>query len=237
MADPSGAAPAERPYPARDLRRRERACSCSAASGILIHGDTWAWDGIDWRDLAPAHAPQGADAAMTYDPDRERVVLFGGFDAAGAPLADTREFDGVDWVERTVATALALRAPAPPWPTSAAARRDDLARRRGVLAWRSTIPGDGTAPAGPSSRSIRIPPPAPGMASRSRPPTVPALAGGQAPLGWRPETPGDLDDTGWTELTDAGEFVFYGPLDVVYDLGAQTTRVHQRGDLDPARRR
>src|SRR5438094_5916558 len=38
----------------------------------------------DWQALHPAHAPSPRAAfAMAYDPSSKRVVLFGGYDAAG----------------------------------------------------------------------------------------------------------------------------------------------------------
>lgn len=54
---------------------------------------------------------------MTWDPDRQRVVLFGGYACfAGAALGDTWEYDGVTWTERALS-------PAPP------------ARLRGALSY------------------------------------------------------------------------------------------------------
>ena len=41
---------------------------------------------------------------MTYDSVRGRVVLFGGGNTYG-PLADTWEWDGADWTQRTPTTA------------------------------------------------------------------------------------------------------------------------------------
>jgi hypothetical protein len=40
---------------------------------------------------------------MQYDSARQRVLLFGGADAAGRLLAETWEWDGVNWVRRTPA--------------------------------------------------------------------------------------------------------------------------------------
>ena len=83
----------------------------SAVGGIL--GDTWIWNGTDWRQVVTATIPGGTgirNGAITYDSLRRRVVLYGGV----AGTAPTRpgtpwEFDGVDWVQRTPATAPSAR--------------------------------------------------------------------------------------------------------------------------------
>jgi len=55
--------------------------------------------GEQWTSLASAGGPGArylTDAA--YDPQRQRLVLFGGGDPGGsALLADTWEFDGTTW--------------------------------------------------------------------------------------------------------------------------------------------
>jgi hypothetical protein len=47
-------------------------------SGYL--NDVWDWDGTDWLQRTPETAPPGPheDAAMAYDSDRGRLLLFGG---------------------------------------------------------------------------------------------------------------------------------------------------------------
>ncbi|MFO0839993.1 MAG: immunoglobulin domain-containing protein [Phycisphaerae bacterium] len=66
-------------------------------------GDTWEWNGSAWAERAPAHAPSPRwGHAMTYDPLRQRVLLFGGFtDSTPAYNAETWEWDGVDWTQRS----------------------------------------------------------------------------------------------------------------------------------------
>ncbi len=65
-------------------------------------GDTWEWDGTSFRQVTPLDPEGDGDpgalqqAAMTYDPDRRRVVLFG-----GAGSDELWEFDGRSWRERT----------------------------------------------------------------------------------------------------------------------------------------
>jgi hypothetical protein len=59
--------------------------------------DTWLWDGVTWKQLAPSNAPSARyDHAMAYDSARGRTVLFGGFN--GVELGDTWEFDGAQWM-------------------------------------------------------------------------------------------------------------------------------------------
>ncbi len=69
--------------------------------------DTWEWDGGAWVIQVPATSPPARfGAAMVYDASRRRMVLFGGFGSSypDYALADTWEWDGSIWVERTPAT-------------------------------------------------------------------------------------------------------------------------------------
>jgi len=51
--------------------------------------ETWVWDGATWRKEHPAHQPPGRpDAAMAYDRNANRVVLYDG---------DLWAWDGADW--------------------------------------------------------------------------------------------------------------------------------------------
>lgn len=59
------------------------------------------WTGAGWNAVPTAHAPSPrANTAMAYDALRSRMVLFGGW-TGPAYLADTWEFDGVDWQQVT----------------------------------------------------------------------------------------------------------------------------------------
>jgi hypothetical protein len=59
---------------------------------------TYEWDGTDWQLLTPGIKPSARFAScMTYDSDRERLVLFGGFPS----LADTWEWNGSYWQDVT----------------------------------------------------------------------------------------------------------------------------------------
>ncbi len=90
--------------------------------------DLWAWNGSAWRQIeTPTAPPPRAEAAMTYDEARQRVVLFGGYRMAEgkfAPFGDTWEWDGSEW--RQVATE-------GPSPRNGAAMTYDAGRRRVVL--------------------------------------------------------------------------------------------------------
>jgi len=72
---------------------------CCGGEGRLGHrNDTWVWDGQRWMEKQPARRPPArAGHAMAYDSIRQRVVLFGGQDANGSPLADTWLWDGNNW--------------------------------------------------------------------------------------------------------------------------------------------
>ena len=80
---------------------------------VLFHGyETWEWDGNTWILRATATSPPYAPPyhlrhAMAYDSARGRVVLFGGY--TFEDLADTWEWDGTTWVERTPATSPSAR--------------------------------------------------------------------------------------------------------------------------------
>jgi len=63
-------------------------------------GDTWEYDGQRWTRITTPHAPPGrCGHAMTYDPLRQRVVLFGGDVGGGNYYGDTWEYDGSDWYQ------------------------------------------------------------------------------------------------------------------------------------------
>lgn len=62
-------------------------------------GDTWEWDGRRWEQRSVEGPSARNGAAMTFDSNRNRVVLFGGSGATG----DTWEWDGDHW--RRIASA------------------------------------------------------------------------------------------------------------------------------------
>lgn len=69
--------------------------SCGAGQATP---ETWCWDGLTWTAVSGPQPPFRLNAALAYDRDRDRVVLYGGEVGAGTPdLADTWEFDGATW--------------------------------------------------------------------------------------------------------------------------------------------
>lgn len=69
--------------------------------------DTWAWNGRDWAQVRTGTVgiPSARLApALVYDPDRDRMVMFGGFVSGAPPLLDTWEFDGERWSEVRTST-------------------------------------------------------------------------------------------------------------------------------------
>jgi hypothetical protein len=73
--------------------------SCDQAGTILPQ--SWRWDGTTWTRVQGTQPSLRYNAAMAYDRDRNRVVLYGGEVGAGTPdLADTWEFDGTTWTRR-----------------------------------------------------------------------------------------------------------------------------------------
>jgi hypothetical protein len=59
---------------------------------------TWILSEGTWRELSPATSPsRRGSPAMGYDPERKRIVLYGGFDARESDLSDTWEWDGQVW--------------------------------------------------------------------------------------------------------------------------------------------
>jgi hypothetical protein len=69
----------------------------------VYFGDTWAWDGQDWVQLADTGPSPRQSHAMTCDAGRSRVVLFSGgqisSQTANVAVADTWEWNGVDWAQ------------------------------------------------------------------------------------------------------------------------------------------
>lgn len=69
--------------------------------------DTWAFANGDWSQIDAPNAPSPRImAGAAYDPDRDRIVLFGGESISTdgknttANLYDTWEFDGTTWTQR-----------------------------------------------------------------------------------------------------------------------------------------
>lgn len=70
---------------------------------VLFGGDTCVWNGRGWRRMATSAAPgPRAVHALAYDPERACVVLYGG-SLGQENAADTWEWNGTQWTERTPA--------------------------------------------------------------------------------------------------------------------------------------
>jgi hypothetical protein len=96
--------------------------------------DLWEWDGTTWTELTVTGPSARAAAAMTYDPRRGVIVMFGGMDAGQQFLADTWELSASGWTERVTATKPAQRA--------RAAMTFDVTSGRVVLQGGGTSTGD-----------------------------------------------------------------------------------------------
>ena len=50
--------------------------------GVGVLGDTWEWDGVDWRQLEIAGPPARTFVKVAYHASLRRTVLFGGYDGS-----------------------------------------------------------------------------------------------------------------------------------------------------------
>jgi hypothetical protein len=64
------------------------------AGGLAtMSGETWSWDGSDWRELSPPGAPPARRAhALGYDAGRGELLLFGGQDGSAPAFDDLWSF-------------------------------------------------------------------------------------------------------------------------------------------------
>jgi hypothetical protein len=93
---------------------------------VTYYGDTWEWDGKDWREVTPAVGPAPRHGhAMAYDRASGHTLLFGGVGADGMPLRDMWSWDGRNWSQLKTRDAPAAR-----WEAAAAF---DPERNRMVL--------------------------------------------------------------------------------------------------------
>jgi hypothetical protein len=78
------------------------------AASFFIPGQ-WEWDGTTstWAERLIAGAEPSArhDHTMAWDPDRKKMVLFGGIDESGTRLNEVWDWDGAagTWTQRTIA--------------------------------------------------------------------------------------------------------------------------------------
>jgi Fibronectin type III domain/IPT/TIG domain len=72
-------------------------------SGSSYLGDTWAWNGTTWTEVATTGPTVRANASLAYDSATSQMVLFGGEDSSGS-LGDTWTWNGSSWSERSPTT-------------------------------------------------------------------------------------------------------------------------------------
>lgn len=87
-----------------------KAGTSTTTTTVKEFNDTWIYQNDDWTELNTPSAPAARQLpGMTYDPIRDRIVLFGGtFTTKSAdgrtttvnPYFDTWEFDGTTWTQR-----------------------------------------------------------------------------------------------------------------------------------------
>ncbi len=62
-----------------------------------LNSDTWALDNGAWSLVSQTGPSPRGSPAMGYDPERDRIVLYGGFAPDQQELSDTWEWDGKAW--------------------------------------------------------------------------------------------------------------------------------------------
>ena len=114
------------------MTRRPRAFLAALACALSVASVTPARSAplVGWTKLEPGTSPRPRlNAAMAYDPDANRVVLFGGWtmrrDNTLFPTNDTWIWDGTDWTK--------IRPPVSPPPRQQAAMAYDAKNKRVVL--------------------------------------------------------------------------------------------------------
>ncbi len=85
---------------------RNVAVMFGAPPGMFGPGETWEWDGSQWKliPLGMGGPVARTGHAMAFDSHRNVVVLMGGVDASGIQLSDTWEYDGLKWILRSPGT-------------------------------------------------------------------------------------------------------------------------------------
>ena len=68
-------------------------------SNKVMKGDTWCWNGNEWKQLADTGPAPRAMGYMAYDKKRDRVIMFGGRLGWPNDANDTWDWDGKDWRE------------------------------------------------------------------------------------------------------------------------------------------
>src|SRR5262249_25399478 len=89
-------------------------------------GELWSWDGSTWQlvSASPLRPSRRDQSAAAFDSTRQRMVLFGG-QWGPTVFADTWEWDGANWAQRSAGLQ--------PAPRYDAAMAYDSARGRTVM--------------------------------------------------------------------------------------------------------
>ena len=63
-----------------------------------VAGQTWAWDGANWRQAHPRASPGARHSAqLVYDSTLKEVIMFGGIGFKSEAFTDTWAWNGIDW--------------------------------------------------------------------------------------------------------------------------------------------
>jgi hypothetical protein len=109
-------------------------------SGSYMLGDTWVWDGKDWKQMLPTHGSPTArrGGQMFYDPETEKVILSGGFYYSSGkvvtPFNDVWAWNGMDW-EYVTSTPNSLMITNPNVAYDALNKRTMLFDYKQVMSW------------------------------------------------------------------------------------------------------
>jgi hypothetical protein len=68
-----------------------------AANSDELRNDTWAWDGIDWKELHPTSSPGRGYLRMAYDPERRALLLVRQSNLSTDPV-ETWSWTGTTWI-------------------------------------------------------------------------------------------------------------------------------------------
>ncbi len=70
----------------------------SSSSFASLSNKTWIVTDGTWSELTLENSPSvRGSPAMAYNPERKKILLYGGFDSSGNELDDTWEWDGSQW--------------------------------------------------------------------------------------------------------------------------------------------
>ncbi|MBN9690655.1 MAG: hypothetical protein J0M24_10480 [Verrucomicrobia bacterium] len=73
-------------------------------------GETWEFDGTNWKRLFPANSPSSRrDHRMVFDAERNEIVMFGGFRNASGNLNETWVWKDNNWTQKNPETSPSAR--------------------------------------------------------------------------------------------------------------------------------